>query len=794
MNIYKDEKSFDCIKICILALLEDTLSRRIPYIISLIIPILLFSCNATKYVPEDEYLLNSYKVEAGDGEFDKKALNDFIKQKPNKRVIGWKFYLSLYNLSSPSRESGFQNWLRRIGEPPVVYDQDLKNKSAEQLKLFMNNKGFYFSEVSDSTVYRKKRAKVIYHVNPGKPYRIKDISYFFHDAVLAPMVLADTGTNKFSAGELFDVDVLQQERLRIERVLRDSGYYSFNRDYIYFEVDTAKSTHQVDITLGIKNYPSQDRMGNDIHTAHPVYRVRNVYMVTDYNAVASREEAEQAGRSKDTLVYDSVHIIYTKEPNIRPGMVTQKNYILPGGLFDASNVQRTYRNLSSLSASRMVDIRFREVDTENRLIDCDVLIAPATLQSYTIKLEGTNSGGNIGAAANIGYRHRNLFGGSEQFELSFLGAIEALRESSAASDSSSYTGPNLMQEFGVEVRLRIPKFLLPFKSDQFIRRFNPQTTIRLSYNYQKRPDYIRTMANASFGYDWRTSEKLVHRVFPFEASLILTPYKSQDFQDWLEGKYLYYSYEPHLIVDQRYSVSWSNQKLLKNQSFQDVRLNLETAGNLLYAGSKLVASDPGDGSYQLLGVDFAQYVKGDIDFRSYTFLYEDISLVLRGFAGVGFAYLNSAAMPFEKQYFSGGANSIRAWQVKGLGPGSYDDPDATTYPNQTGDVKLEANMEYRFKLFWKLELAMFLDVGNIWSLSEEDDRVGAGFEFGRFYKELAVGTGVGTRAVFSFFVFRFDLGIPLRSPFPVEGSNWLPGNSGIEGNDLTFNLAIGYPF
>jgi hypothetical protein len=351
-----------------------------------------------------------------------------------------------------------------------------------------------------------------------------------------------------------------------------------------------------------------------------------------------------------------------------------------------------------------------------------------------------------------------------------------------------------MQEFGVEARLRIPKFLLPFKTERFIRKYNPQTNLRLSYNYQKRPDYIRTLANASFGYDWKGNENMVHKVYPIEASLILTPFKSDEFQDWLEGKYLFYSYEPHLIIDQRYSLVWSNQKLLKNQNFQDIRVNVETAGNLLYGGYSLFAPDPEDNNHQLLGVDFAQYLKADIDFRSYTFLYEDVLLVLRGFAGVGYAYGNSAAMPFEKQYFSGGANSIRAWQVKSLGPGSYADPDASDYPNQTGDVKLEANMEYRFKLFWKLEAALFLDVGNIWSLSTEDDREGAGFEFNRFYKELAVGTGVGTRFVSSFFVFRLDLGIPLRNPYQVQGAHWLPGNAGVAWNDLAFNLAIGYPF
>jgi len=768
------------------------LRRRIPYTLIFIIPILLNSCNATKYIPEDEYLLHSYKIESGDGDFDKKALNDYIKQKPNKRIIFWRFYLSLYNLSEPKKDNGLHNWLRRIGEPPVVFDKELQEKSTEQLTLYMRNKGFYHSIVSDTTQFRNHRARVVYSISPNQPYRIRNITYFFHDATISPMVLADTTSSKFRVGELFDVDMLQEERIRIETVLRDSGYYSFSRDYVYYEVDSALNSQQVDITLGIFNYPKQDTRGRLVHVDHPVYKIRDVYMVTDYDAVSFERKADSGTIRKDTLLFDSVHVVYSKKPNIRPSVVTQKNYIMPGELFDASNVQRTYRNLSSLSAFQMVDIRFNEVESETPMLDCKVFIAPATRQSYTIKVEGTNSAGNIGAAGNLSYRHRNLFGGSEQFDLSFLGAIETLRETS--SDPDSVGTLNLMQEFGVEARLRIPKFLLPFKTDQFIRRYNPQTNIRLSYNYQKRPDYTRSLANVSFGYEWRESEKLLHRVYPIEASLILTPYKSDDFQDWLEGKYLFYSYEPHLIIDTRYSMIWSNQKLLKNQSFQDVRLNLETAGNLLYGGYKLLAPDPGDENYQLLGVDFAQYVKADIDFRSYNFLYEDVSLVLRGYAGVGFAYANSAAMPFEKQYFSGGANSIRAWQVKNLGPGSYNDPEETTYPNQTGDVKLEANMEYRFKLFWKMEAALFMDVGNIWSLSREDDREGAGFEFSRFYKELAVGTGIGTRFVFSFFIFRFDLGIPLRNPYPIEGSSWLPGNAGISGKDLTFNMAIGYPF
>jgi outer membrane protein assembly factor BamA len=559
-------------------------------------------------------------------------------------------------------------------------------------------------------------------------------------------------------------------------------------------VDSSLNAHLVDITLGIRNYARINRRGATVHTDHPVYTIREVNISTDYNAVAfGRGGVDTTRAMMDTLVYDQVNLIYSGKPNIRPEMVTQKNYIIPGSLYDASDVNRTYRNLTSLSAFRMVDIRFREFDSVNHLLDCDVSVAPATSQSYTIKVEGTNSAGNIGAAANVSYRHRNLFKGSEQFDLTFIGAIENIKPSGTESDSA-YTGPGIMQEYGIEARIKIPKLLLPVRTDQFIRKYNPQTTMRLSYNYQKRPDYIRTLANASFGYEWKGNKNIIHRVYPFEVSLILTPYKSEPFQKWLEGKYLFYSYEPHLISDTRYSMIWTNQKLLKNQSFQDLRLNLESAGNLLYAGFSAFAADPGDQNYQILGVDFAQYLKADIDYRNYMYLYEDISLIVRGFAGVGYAYSNSSAMPFEKQYFSGGANSIRAWQVKDLGPGSYKDPEESAYPNQTGDVKLEFNMEYRFKLFWKLEAALFLDAGNIWSLSSVDDREGAGFQFNRFYKEIAVGTGVGGRAIFSFMVFRFDLGVPLRSPYPIEGSNWLPRNAGISGNDLTFNVAIGYPF
>ncbi|RPI42899.1 MAG: outer membrane protein assembly factor, partial [Bacteroidetes bacterium] len=456
---------------------------RVPYkyLLLPVIPFLLASCNATKYVQEDEFLLHDYRIEIDNGRVDKKELDDYIKQKPNQRILSWRFYLSLYNLSSPEKDNGFNRWLKRIGEPPVVYDMGLRERSAEQLKLYMRNKGYYHAQVSDTAFFRDQRARVLFRIDAREPFRIRDISYFFHDASLAPLVLEDTASSAVKPGDLLDVDLLEQERLRIKNILRDSGYYHFDSDFIYFEVDSSLSGNQVDVTLGIRNFPVQGPGGRIMHVDHPLYRIRDVYLVTEYDADRMTGNGTGHSGSLDTILYENVYVVYKDEPDIRPSVVTQKNYIMPGDLYNATDEISTYRNLSSLSAFRTVEIRFSEVGENTGLLDAEVLIVPSTRQSFTVRLEGTNSGGNIGAAGNLTYRHMNLFGRSEQFDLSFTGAIETLRE----TGTSGYG--NLL-EFGVEGRLRIPKFLLPFRTDQFIRRFNPQTNIRLSYNFQQRPD------------------------------------------------------------------------------------------------------------------------------------------------------------------------------------------------------------------------------------------------------------------------------------------------------------------
>lgn len=750
-------------------------------------PLLFSACNSTKYVAEDEYLLNKTRIVDDNKNISRDEYRNYIKQKPNKRVLFWKFYLSLYNLSRKDKDTGLSGYLKRIGEPPVVFDPGLTDNSREQLELLLQNKGYFNAEVKDSVVYKKEKANVTYIIQSGKPYTIRNIDYFFEDARLADLVMTDTASSLISPGDRYDVDALQNERIRIEQIMRNNGYYNFSRDFVYYQVDSALRSNRLDITLGIRNYPVKDERGRIRQTAHSEYTVDKVFIRTNYDMMNEDRGDRGSGIRADTLEYAGTYIINQGNSIINPGLVTQKNYIMPGEEYNASRVQRTYRNLSSLSAYRLVDINFSEDDSvENGLI-AEINMFPAIRQAFSGGIEGTNSEGNIGARGNLSYQHRNLFGGSEQFEFTITGAIETLRE----SNDPDFT---TMQEIGAEARLDVPQFLLPFRTEQFIRRFNPRTTLNLVYSYQKRPDFTRSTFRGGFGYQWRGNRFLTHNVYPFEISLINTPFVSDSFALDLEGTYLKYAYQPHFITNQRYTMVFTNQRLNKETDFQYLRFNVETAGNLFYGLYSGIIRPETDSVYRFLGVDIAQYFKADVEFRHYENIDEGINLVYRGFIGASIPYLNSTAIPFEKQFFAGGSNSLRAWRVKSLGPGTYDGGLASEYPNQTADLKLEANVEYRFGLFWKLEGAFFVDAGNIWSLSKEDDREGALFNIRDFYREFAVGGGFGTRLDFNFFLLRFDIGIQLVDPTRPLGQRWLPGNSSYTSDNFAFNIAIGYPF
>jgi outer membrane protein assembly factor BamA len=494
----------------------------------------------------------------------------------------------------------------------------------------------------------------------------------------------------------------------------------------------------------------------------------------------------------DTLAAGTgIFLTDTKKLKINPRSFVQFIYIQPDQFYNENSVDETYTHISSLNLFKLVDIKFNEIsnipDTSRyQWLDCNIRLSPSPLQSYSTDLEGTNSSGNIGGAVNLNYQHINLFGNAEVLDMKFRGALESLKESKSNKISRS-------EEFGAEANIRFPTFLIPVRNTNFIKKYNPKTTLSLSYNYQFRPDFTRTVANAGFGYNWRETRYKEHIFRPFEINYVDSKI-SDEFNAFISGTYLESSYRDHLITSMSYSYIYNSQNIKKTQNFDFFRLNAESAGNVLslFNPDFEKVSDTLSSYYKFLGKQYSQYVRGDIEYKYYNIINSSNTTVYRAFAGLAYPYGNARAIPFEKQYFSGGSNGLRGWQVRSLGPGSYVDTTKRRFPNSTADIKLELNFEYRFKLFWKLEGAFFMDAGNIWAVRKEDNREGALFQWDKFYKEFALDSGLGLRFDFSFFLFRTDFGMKMRDPSRPEGNRWIVGKTGWNG--YAINIGIGYPF
>jgi outer membrane protein assembly factor BamA len=659
----------------------------------------------------------------------------------------------------------------------------------------MRNKGYHHAEISDSVRFKKKKAQVSYDIVAGIPYQVRSLHYHYEDTTLRSILAGDTVNSLLEVGDLFDVDALQAERARIETYMSRRGYYNFNREYVYYEVDSSLNSHQVDLTIGVKKFilPSGD--GYYLVVPHRKYRIEEVYIYPGFDP--KRAIADNKTYLEGLTSFKYKEFEFRHEDNLKadPDVISQSIFIMPGEDYDAEKVRQTYKHLSSLRIYKLVNIVFEEKNPDDPYMHdyyplvCHIQLSPTTSQSYTVELEGTNSAGNLGIGGNLNYTHRNLFGGAENFTTRLSGAVETIRE-------IDQQGFGNMIELGLEGRLTFPKFLLPFKTEQFIRKYNPKTSTSIRFNYQRRPDYTRAMFQTTFGYNWTSGDFVTHIINPLSLNYVQMLDASDEFLEDIKDTYLEYSFEDRLILGVNYSFIYTNQDFQKSRDFMFFRTNLESAGILLKGVAKITGTERDSlGRHLMFGNAFAQYVKGDVEYRYFDIMNDQTSLVYRVFLGIAYPYLNSITIPYEKQYFTGGANGIRAWQVRNLGPGSYniyEEPEAPRWPNQTADIKIEANIEYRFDLFWLLEGALFVDGGNIWSLNRDDDRAGSTFEWNRFYKEFALGAGFGLRMDFSFFVFRFDLGMKVRDPAQPVGSRWVFMNSGY--NTPQLNIAIGYPF
>ncbi|MFO8001642.1 MAG: BamA/TamA family outer membrane protein [Marinilabilia sp.] len=772
--------------------LINIIYRKISFFLPVVAGIVILSgggCSSTKFVPDDERLLTNVRIKNKAPDVSRDDLKPYIRQKENTKLLGfWKFYLGLYNLSGEDDEKGINKWLRKIGEEPVIFDSFLVSQSSEQMSLFLKNKGYFQANVNDSVIYPgNKKARVTYTIDPGPRYHLNKVDYRLEDDSLREEIYTDTLESVLQKGQPFTVDLHEEERKRITRNLRGKGYYKFSEEYIYFISDTTVGDHQVNDSLVVMEPVDISEMEH-----HRKFRIRDVLF---HVGIGSDEllpaDSGEVSSKFDTLRYEDVHIIHEDELSFKPQLLTNSTYISPGDLYDARLVDRTHQLLSGLRLFRYINIRFRESgeysDEGEPLLDCIIRLSPGKHQSFSVDLEGTNSSGNVGAAGNFTYQHKNLLRGGEFFTFNTRLARE--NQFIRSSDEEFNT-----LELGAEASMVVPRFWLPLRIEKFRQRYNPKTNLSLAYNYQRRPDYTRTIANARMGYNWRSSRHVEHTFYPVEFNLVNIPELDDDFRDRISDTFLRYTYEDHLIMNMNYSYLMNQQTLGQNRDFWYLRFNIESAGNLLSLASPLWEEENSENEYnEVLGIRYAQYLKSDVDLRFHNRIDRYSSLVWRFFGGLGVPYGNLNVLPFEKRYFAGGANSIRAWPVRGLGPGSYSE-EAYRFYNQTADLKLEFNLEYRFQLFWILEGALFLDAGNIWSIRESSSPEGGLFRPDRFAEQLAVGTGFGTRFDFNYFIFRFDMGLKTHDPSLPSGERWIPLNRPWTWDDVGFNFAIGYPF
>lgn len=756
--------------------------------------IIITSCNPTKYVPAEETLLDRTYINVNSKTISENELNTYIRQKPNKRIFGARFHLGLYNWSNISKDGWPHNWLRNIGEEPVIFDEYSTGASKVILKSFLSSKGYFDSDVMETIETAKRRTKVYFDIIVKPPYVIRNITYETEDTILLNMIYLHATECLIARDQPYDVDKLIAERSRLEKVIRDLGFYSFSTEYIYFKVDSTVGNRQVDIVYGVRNAIASDSITGQVSVPHSLYRVRNVYFWPEFDRGKALAGGADYFSSLDTVFYEGYYFIGPPgKPRIKYDLITQNLFIRPNYAFNISNTERTQRRLNFLKAYRLVNITYNEPSgiglspAGEKYIDATIQATPFDQQAITYELEGTNSVGNFGAAVNLIYTHKNLFHGAEQFTLKLKGAYEALSQGGTRYDAT--------RELGAETNLLLPKFLVPFyKNENFIRKYDPKTFFQAAYSYQEIPVYTRTISNASFGYNWTSGYYTNHTLFPIQLNMVKLPFIDPDFAIRIDTtSYLAYSYKDVLILGGNYTYNFNKQRSAsRDNTF--VKINFESAGNLLSMGSKIFGAEKTDSSYTLFGQPFAQFIKADVDLRYRIVLNEASSIVYRAFIGIGVPYGNSRAIPFEKQYYGGGSNGLRGWQVRTLGPGSFKN-DITAFINQTADIKLELNTEYRFKLFWILEGAVFVDAGNIWTIKDDQDRPGAVFKFNKLVDDLAVGSGVGMRFDLKFVLLRADMGIKLRDPSISDGSKWILLNREFDfKDDLAFVVVIGYPF
>ena len=667
----------------------------------------------------------------------------------------------------------------------------MAERSRSNIQQMLVNDGYLHATVDFECEKddRKKRAVAKYYLHERERYYVSEINLNTADERLKAIVEANSEESSLSPGMPFSVDGMEQERRRITALLRDSGYYRFQKDYISFTADTAHHSNKVKLSMNIAGFrPSSAHEPGD----HKNYKIGNVCFVS---GAGLRLDATTLTEC-DTISHGIYSVLYKDKPIVHPGILVENTYIVPGEVYSQSNFDKTYNSFAQLTALKYTSIRMVE-RPDTALLDCYIMFERNKRRSVGFEIEGTNTSGDLGAAASVTYSDKNLFKGSELLSLRLFGAYEAV------SNLSGYTGDTYL-EYGAELSLR----LIGGVASAFIpaekRKLLSSTLFSLKLNSQERPEFERRILSGSWSYLWSKRKDTQHKLDLLDLNYIYVPWISETFKhEYLDSvsnrnSILKYNYENLLITKLGYTYSFNSSRNNSNRFERfaySIRTNTECSGNILYGINSLFGGRTNeDGQYTLLKIAYAQYVKGDFDFAARVNMDTRNSLVFHFGLGVAYPYGNSRILPFEKRYFAGGANGMRGWTVRTLGPGSYKpEGKSIDFINQSGDVKLDMNVEYRSHLFWKIHSAVFVDAGNIWTLREYDEQPGGQFKITSFYKELALSYGIGVRVDFDLFVFRLDAAMKAINPAYTGREKYSIIRPDFK-RDFALHFAIGYPF
>lgn len=743
---------------------------------------LLASCSTTKFVPEGEYLLDEISLTSDTENVRAGAYRGYIKQNPNAKWFSrFRVPLGIYSLAGRDSTSRTNRALKRMGEAPVLYSEEEAGKYAQDIRQAVMTHGYMQASVDFETQLHGKKAKVIYHIHPNRVYKVSSVKREIADSKVDSILAADSLSSKLYAGMDFNANILSEERSRITNKLLDLGFYRFNKDFISFQADTVEGSYWVDLTLRIRN-----QVGT---TGHDQFHIGKIDVYSTLNPT-------------DSITFDGCNILFTDRLKMRPRVLASAIPMRVGDLYSQSQIQKTYDNYNRLRALRYTNIRFLEVPGDSLGLWAQIHTDNSKSQSFSAELEGTNSAGDLGAALSTTYSHRNFFKGSETFNIKLRGAYEAI------TGLEGYSNQDYV-EIGAETSINFPRFIFPFVPHSYMREKTASSEMALQYNMQNRPEFRRRVASWVWRYRWNNkSKKVNHRFDVVDLSYVYMPWISKTFKEqYLDNlndynAILKYNYEDLLIMKLGYSFTYNSQGLMgvagsnMGTNSYTIRANIETAGNMLYGFSNLLGSKGNsEGRYTVANIAYAQYIKGDFDI-SKSFRFDDKnSLALHLGFGIAYPYGNATILPFEKRYFSGGANSVRGWNVRTLGPGSYSGKHKSIdYINQSGDMKLDLNAEYRTHLFWKIDGALFVDAGNIWTLRNYEDQPGGQFRLDRFYKQLAAAYGMGFRLVFDYFILRFDGGMKAVNPVYTSNAEHFCFLHPRFSRDFTFHFAVGLPF